>query len=214
MWRSGRRVAQQLQPQPSRAVAAHLDRNPDQRFAVTLAAAAKIGVAAAEEALVDFDLADERPSLRRHHRTAQLVQDRPRRLGAGDPELALQQQRRDARSVRRDQVGGPEPHGERQLRLMHDRPRCHRRLPATALALPELTAMLRSNLAATARRAGKAIRPARRKQIRPARLLVRKPALELDHRAWKVGTRHPSTVRPAPDGANRISMSPINRSMP
>ena len=67
--------------------------------------------------------------------------------------------------------------------------------------------MLDTDLAAAARRAGEALRPPRRKQVRPARLFVRKAALKLDHRTRKVGTRHPMTVRPAPDGANRISMS-------
>src|SRR6266511_1597648 len=116
--RSGRGIGQQLQPQSSRAVAAHLDRNPNQRLAVTLAAAAEIGIAAAQEAFVDLDLVGELRSLECHHRTAQLVQDGPRR---------------------------------------------HRRLPSAALAQPDVTTLLSADLAATARRAGKTIRPARGK---------------------------------------------------
>jgi hypothetical protein len=42
---AGALLARLMQPQPSRAAAAHLDRNADKRLAVTLAATAKIGVA-------------------------------------------------------------------------------------------------------------------------------------------------------------------------
>lgn len=47
------RIGQQLQPQAPGAVAAYLDRNPDERLAVALAAAAEVGVAAAQVALVE-----------------------------------------------------------------------------------------------------------------------------------------------------------------
>jgi hypothetical protein len=54
---------------------------------------------------------------------------------------------------------------------------------------------------------GANVSPTELLQARPARPLVRKPALELDHRARKVRTRDPITVRPGSDGANRISKS-------
>src|SRR5215210_1311005 len=65
--RPGGCVGQQLQAQPSRAVAAHLDRDPDKRFAVALAAATQVGIAATEEALVDLDLSSERLALGGNH---------------------------------------------------------------------------------------------------------------------------------------------------
>src|SRR5207253_3089201 len=140
--RSGRGVMQQLEAPPARAVAAHLNRDRDQRLSLALAAAATVAVAAAEEALIDLDLAREGLALRCHHRPAQLVQDRPGGLIAGDAELALQLQRRDTRPVRADQVSRPEPQGQRQTRLVHCRPGRHRRLAAATPTLPQVTAVL------------------------------------------------------------------------
>lgn len=114
--RRGGSISEQLQPQPPGAVAANLDRDPDQRLAATLSAAPQVGVAVAEEALVDLDLACQWLALRRDHRTTQLVQDRPGCLVAGQTQLPAQLQRRDPRPVRADQIGGPEPHGQRQVK--------------------------------------------------------------------------------------------------
>jgi hypothetical protein len=91
--RGGRGVGQQLQAQAPGAVAADLDRNPDQRLAGALSAAAEVGIAATEEALVDLDLAGERLALRGDHRTTQLVQDDPGGLVTRDPQLTAKLQR-------------------------------------------------------------------------------------------------------------------------
>src|SRR5207245_5531469 len=115
---------------------------------------------------------------------------------ARDPELALQLQRRDPRPVRCDQVGRPNPQRQRQTRLVHHRSRGHRRLPTAGLALPKMTTMLNADRAAAASRAGEPVRPPRRKQVRTTPWLVWKEALELDYRARKAGTRHPTTVGP------------------
>ena len=50
-------VGQNLQPQPSRASAASLDGDPDDRLAVALAAAAPPGMATSDKGFVDFDRA-------------------------------------------------------------------------------------------------------------------------------------------------------------
>src|SRR5207245_1935488 len=116
-------------------------------------------------------------------------------------------QRRDPRPVGRDQVGRPKPQRQRQTRLVHHRSRGHRRLPTAGLALPEMPTMLSADRASAARRAGEPVRPPRRKQVRTTRQLVWKQALELDYRTRKARTRHLTTVRPGPDGPNRITMS-------
>ena len=91
--RGGGRVGEQPQAEPSRAVAAHFDRDPDQRLAVALPAATQVGIAAAEEALVDLHLAGQRLELRGDDRPPRLVQRRPGRLVTRDPELSAQLQR-------------------------------------------------------------------------------------------------------------------------
>jgi hypothetical protein len=66
--------------------------------------------------------------------------------------------------------------------------------------------MLSADLAATAHRAGEAVRPTRREQIRATRLLVWKQALELDHRARKL-----SAIRAPCVLASHSSIAPRQR---
>ena len=104
-----RSVGYDAHPQASRASAADLDGDDDQRVAIVIAPADTGRRASPDEALVDFDLALQQLTFGRDHRAAQLVQDHPRRLIARDPKLALQLHRRDPRGVRRHEVRSPKP---------------------------------------------------------------------------------------------------------
>ena len=66
----------------------------------------------------------------------QLVQERPGCL-VGDPELALQLERRQARRVSGHQAGGPEPHRQWQPRSVQNRARRQGGLSSAGLALPK-----------------------------------------------------------------------------
>ena len=66
-----------------------LDGGTDEGLVAALTPAFEPFFEAAEEELVDFDLIEQRAALRGDHRAAQLVQDQPRRLVAGQAELAL-----------------------------------------------------------------------------------------------------------------------------
>src|SRR6516164_8474041 len=84
-------------------------------------------------------------------------------------------------------IGGPEPSGQRQLGVVHDRPGGHRGLTTAAGAFPCPRFGLQFPcLARAAAGADEALRPARRKEILGARLFIRKTLLELDQRAGKI----------------------------
>ena len=148
---------------------------------VMLAAAGDLG-------FVDLDQAGERAAAGRDHAAAQLGAQQPRRLVGAESELALQLQRRDAVGMGRHQIGRPEPSGQRQLGVVHDRAGRDRGLLAAAGAFPSpRLGVQRPRLAAAATGAGEARRPARREQVFDARRLIREVLLELDQGAGEVG---------------------------
>src|SRR5437773_3928087 len=104
-----RGVREDLQPHAPAASAANLDHDPAQRLLAACTPAPAALLEAAQEELVDLDLALERLALRRDHRRPELVQHHPRRLVTTDPQLTLQLDRGDPRMMRGDQVGRPEP---------------------------------------------------------------------------------------------------------
>ena len=88
-----------------------------------------------ERGLVDLDEARQRVALGIDHGFAQLGGEQPGAAIRTDPELVLGLQRRDPVRMRRHQVGGPEPDGERELAAVQDGPRRHRGLAMAARAL-------------------------------------------------------------------------------
>jgi hypothetical protein len=60
--RSSGGIGKQRQTETPRAVASHLDDDPNQRLTVSLAAAAQVGITAAQQALVDLGLAQRTPA--------------------------------------------------------------------------------------------------------------------------------------------------------
>src|SRR3982750_1839892 len=102
-----RQVGYDGEPDPSRAVAADLDRaGQDRLLAVALPAAAPPFLDPAYIGLVQLHRARKSVALGSKHRATQLLQHGPGRLVTSQPELALQLQRRVARRVGGDQVGG------------------------------------------------------------------------------------------------------------
>ena len=87
--RRPRRVGQDCQAQAPGATAADLDRHAAEGLLPALAPAFEPFFVAAEEELVDLDLAREQGAFGGDHRGAQLVQHRPRGLVSTDAELAL-----------------------------------------------------------------------------------------------------------------------------
>src|SRR5436190_7346120 len=197
-------VLEDRQAQASRAAAADLDGDPDERLLAALAAARKAFLVAAQEELVDLDLALERLALGGDHRATQLVQHRPRRLMTAEPELTLQLPGRDPRMKRRDQIRRPKPRAQRQARAVHHRPRRHRRLQPTTGTDPQMPTGLGARARPAASRTHEPLRPPRTEQILTARRLGREALLKLQHRQREVWTRHPAKLRNHPDGANPV----------
>ena len=169
-----------------------LDRADDEDFALMAAPATageRIILAAADDlGLVDLDQAGERAAVGRHHAAAQLGADQPSRFVRAQSELALQLQRRDPVGMGRHQIGRPEPGGQRQLGVVHDRAGGHRGLLAAAGAFPGPCLGLQlPGFAPAAAGADKAMRPARREKVCDAGRLIREAALKLDQGAGKIG---------------------------
>jgi len=149
----------------------------------------RIVLAAADNfGFIHLDKAGKRAALRGEHAAAQFGAEQPRRLIGAESELTLQLQRRDAIGVSGHQISGPEPGGQRQLRVMHDGSGGHRGLATAVGALigPGL-GLQPPGFAAAAAWADKPIRPARRGKILSAGRLVAKALLELEQGTREVG---------------------------
>ena len=142
---------------------------------------------------IDLDVAMEGLPCRVHHRSAQLVEHQPRRFVAPQPELTLDQERRDGALVRRHQVRSPEPLGERGLRVVQHRAGGERPMP-TRGARP---ASFHDHVGApmTAAWADEALRPATGCQVWLAGLLRCELTSELVQILGKRRARHAPTLQ-------------------
>ena len=164
----------------------------DQHLALVTAATAaseRIVLAAAGNfGLVNLNQAGERAAAGCDHAAAQLAAQQPGASVRAQAELALQLQRRDAVGMGGHQIGGPEPRGQRQLGVVHDRPGGHRGLFAAAGAFPRPRFGLQlPRFALAAVRTDEALGPARHEEVLDAGGFVRKTLLELDQGTRKVG---------------------------
>src|SRR5665213_1939719 len=124
----------------------------------------------------------------RHHRTAQLVQQQPSSLVAGDAELRLRLLGGNAVRMARQLVDRLEPRPQRQLAPMHDGTGGHRRLPMATGALPsERLGLEFPALADATGRTDETIRPPLRGEVAGACRLVRKSGVELRPRHGPIG---------------------------
>ena len=136
-------------------------------------------VAADDFGLVNLDQAGEHAAVGRHHAAAQLCRHQPSRFVRAQSKLALQLQCRDAVGMGRHQIGRPEPRGQRQLGVVHDRAGGHRGLLAAAGAFPSPCLGLQlPRFVPAASRADKALRPACRDKVSDAGRLIREAALK------------------------------------
>jgi hypothetical protein len=133
-------VGQDREAQPARAPAADLDDHANEGLLAVPAGDASLA-GLPDQGLVDLDLAAEGLALGGDHRQAQLLQDQPSGLIAGDPELALELHGGDPRRVGRHQIGSPEPESQRRTGAVHDGPRGDRGLLVAFGALPEVATL-------------------------------------------------------------------------
>src|SRR5712691_3383748 len=185
----GRRVAHDLQPDPPRAAAADLDGAHDQRALAELATTSK-SFLVTDKGLIDFNFVPQRLSLGPAHGPAQLMEHRPGRFVAPDPQLTLQLKRREARRMSRHQVGGPEPLRQWDPGSMQDGSCRHRGVPPARLAPPQQTPRQFERFSLLAPRTTKSVRPSRLSQVCAARLLVDEAPLELAQGPGEVWPRH------------------------
>lgn len=187
------RVLQNLEAKASRSLPANLHRGAAEHLLAVLATALEAFLVAAEEELVDLDLFLEQLAAGGNHRRPQLVQHRPGRLMATEPELALKLLGADPGMERCDQIGGPEPGPQRGARPVHHGPGGDRGLVAAGRADPQVPTGLGARIAAAATRAEEAVGPARGEQVLPARLLGAEVPLELQDRQGIVGRATPAS---------------------
>ena len=140
---------------------------------------------AAPVGFIDFHYATQPLPPRTYHRPPQLVQPRPGRLVAAQPENALQTQRAGPVLLRGHVPDRPEPQPQRFARVLEDRAGGHRRLPPAAGALPPHLTHRPSPLMPACRTA-ETVRPAQPEQVVPTGLLGPEPRLELDQVAWVI----------------------------
>jgi hypothetical protein len=127
-----------------------LDRDRDPRLRLGLPTGRSCFVAA-DVGLVDLDAPRQALAPRAHHRHAEAVQHRPRRLVGAEAQHALKPQRRDTLLLASHLPRGDEPHRQRRARTVKDRPRGRKGLPATACALAPTVAQPPANVAAAHR---------------------------------------------------------------
>ena len=202
--RGSRGIRHDLEAHPAGGLPPHFDRAHNQRLLQELAAPLQACLRTAQVGFVDLDLVLERFPLGVHHGPAQLVQECPRRLVA-DPELALQLDRRQPRGMGGHEVGGPEPHRQRQPRPMQDRARRQRRLPFAHLALPQPPVRQLEGVSLPASRTAKALWPPASGQVLPTRVVVSESDLELLQRLGEIGPAHLPTLPMGAFGVNPIS---------
>src|SRR6266851_1010389 len=169
--RAHRGVGHDLEPNSAGGSATHFDRAHNQGLLQELAAPLQTGLGTTQVGFVDFDLVLQCFPLRIHHGPAQLVQERPGCLVA-DLELALQLHRRQSGCMSGHEVGGPEPHRQRQPRPMQDRARRQRGLPSARLALPEPPLRQLEDFSLPALPTAKAVRPSASGQVLPTRIVI------------------------------------------
>ena len=146
----------------------------------------------ADPGVVDLDFPEQGLARRIDHRSAQLMEHHPRGFIAAQPELTLEQERRDAALVGRHQIRRPEPLRQRGLRVVENRSSGQRDLMPARGALPaSIRQRVRPRMSAA--RTREALGPATRRQVLLASLVGREFSLKLAQilrkgRAWHAFT--------------------------
>jgi len=185
---------------------ARLHGNRHDRLAAS-ATATRAGATGANVALVDLNGAAEQLASGEHHRAAQLVQPRPRRLIAAQPQDALQAQRRYALLLVDDIPDRREPAHKRCARTRKDRARGDRGFRTTGRAAPQtVTHLPPVAIDHPTEATGEPGAPPQPLEVAQARRLVWKPrqqfmpiARVLDSRP-RMLTSHAAKLQPQGDG--------------
>jgi hypothetical protein len=149
---------------PFRSARLNGDQHGDRAPVLQLPTPFDLRLGTANPRVVDLHVAVERLPRRIDHRSPQFVEEHPGGFIPAQPELALQQERRDAALIGRHQIRGPEPVGQRGLRVVQDGSRRQRYLMPAFGTLP---AALRHGVRtpASTAGAGETLRPATRRQM-------------------------------------------------
>jgi len=183
-------------PDTARDAAPIFDRRHDNgRFsAFELTTASPTGLRPTDPGVVELDVAMQRFTRRVDHRTSQFVQQHPGGFVSAESQLLLEQERGDPPFVRRHEIRGPEPHGERHLSVVKNRSGGQRDLVSARNTSPASVLHHRVRLRVATSWAAESIGPATRGQILLAGLLGRELALELTQVRGKRRARHPPTL--------------------
>jgi len=149
---------------------------------------------ATDVGLVDLDQTRQQVTVRAHHRSAQLVLDRPRGLVAAQPEDPLEPERAGTELLVGDVPGGREPGRQRSARLVEDGARRHRGLVAARSAGQPPAALQPGLIDHPAPHAREPLRPSQIAQVSQARVVIREPRVELGPASRVVPTCHRSCL--------------------
>jgi len=130
-----------------------------------LAASSDTSLGSAHPRVIDLDFAPKRLASKVDHRAPKLMEHHPGGFVTSKAKLALEEERRDAAFVGGHQVGGPEPQGQRRLRIMKDGSRGERDLMTTGGALPASPSSQRVAATVRAARTDEPLRPAALSQV-------------------------------------------------
>ena len=171
-----RQVGNVLKPNPPDARSILLGGNHNQGLVLRQATHHAFFLAA-PVGLVDFHDALEPIPPGANHRSAKLVEDRPGRPVAAQPQDSLQSQRTDPVLLRGDVPHGAEPQRQRFVRVLEEGSRRHRRLMTTGGAQPEPSLHWPGSLS-FAGRANKTAGPTQAEEVLPAGSLRRESGLQ------------------------------------
>ena len=135
-----------------------------------------------------------------HHSAAQLVQPTPGRLVAAQSQHTLQPQGAGPVLLAGHPPHGPKPQGQRFARVLEDRARRHRSLPAAACALPQHFANW-PRLVVFTPWAAEPLRPAHLKQVVSTGLLGSEPRFELGQIARIILHSRPYYILGSPESS-------------
>ena len=179
-----RGIGNPLQPDAAYPRSVHLGRDDDQGFP-RRATSGLARLRATPVGLIGLDRPREPVAPRTDHRGPQLVQPRPGRAVAAQPQRPLEPQGTDPRLLVRHVPHGAEPQAQIRLRVLEDRPRQDRRLVAAERAVIQ-AASRRPDAGGATPQTPHALRPAQLDEVRPTCLLRGEPPFKLHERAWVV----------------------------
>jgi hypothetical protein len=159
-----------------------------------LATSAQTRLSPSDPGIIDLHLAVQRLTRSIDHRAPQLVEQHPRGLVAAEPQLSLEQERRDPSLIGRHQIRGPEPNPKRQLRVMKNSPGRQGDLIPTCDTSPAPVLQHHVSSPVSTSRTAEPLRPATLRQILLAGFLGRELSMKFVQIRGKRRTGHPLTL--------------------